>query len=165
MEIWGGTRIVPVESPELMLALSSPAGHSGRSLTTTYETIPYLLRYSPSRRWLLNVVLRHQEGIDDDDQHDQLGSSSDHQEEVDYDRAGHEEVDHHHQEVLDQEEDGHQCLAVCFSISITVSYSVTVRFAAVGRRAQPFGEGAPDRWSPSLKVSALFLDGDEALIT
>ena len=95
-----------------------------------------------------------QEGIHDDNQHD-----------VQLNRGDHEEVDHDHEEVFDQEEDGHKCLAVCFSISITVSYSVTVRFAAVGRRAQPFGEGAPDRWSPSLKVSALFLDGDEALIT
>ncbi|HEX7516737.1 MAG TPA: hypothetical protein VF345_05565, partial [Chthoniobacterales bacterium] len=69
--------------------------------------------------------------------------------------AGHEEVDHHHEEVFDQEEDGHKCLAVCFSSSITVSYSVTARFAALGRRAQHFGEGAPDRWSPSLNRAGL----------
>jgi len=47
-------------------------------LTTTYETIPYLLHYSPSRRWLLDVVMRQQEGIDDDDQFEQLGDSVDH---------------------------------------------------------------------------------------
>ena len=96
--------------------------------------------------------MRQQEGIDDDDQHDQLGSSVDHQEEVDHDRAGHEEVDHD-EEVFDEEEDGSR--GVAFSSSITVSYSVTARFAAIGRRAQPFGEGAPDRWSLSLKRAGL----------
>ena len=105
------------------------------SLTTTYETIPYLLHYSPSRRWLLDVVLRQQEGVDDDDQHEQLGDSVDHQEEVD--RPGHEEVDHDHEEVFDQEEDGDRGVAICFSIS----YSVTARFAALGRRAQLFRRG------------------------
>jgi hypothetical protein len=86
--------------------------------------------------------MRLQEGIDDDDQHDQFGGSVDYQEEVDH--AGHEEVDHHDEEV-DQEEDGNRCFAVSFSSSVTGSYSVTARFAALGRRAQPFGEGAPDR--------------------
>ena len=142
-EIWSGTRVIPVESPELMLALARPAEHSRRSLTTTYETIPYLLHYSPSRRRLLDVVMRQQEGIDVDDQHDQFGNSVDHQEKVD--RAGYEEVDHHHQEVVDQEKDGHRCLAGCFSSGITVSYSVTAKFAAPGRGSQHFGEGASYR--------------------
>ena len=65
--------------------------------------------------------MRHQEGIDDDDQHDQFGNSEDHQEEVD--RASHEEVDHDHEEVFHQEKDGDRGFAICFSIS----YSVTAR--------------------------------------
>lgn len=130
-----------------MLALSSSAGHSGRSLTTTYETIPYLLHYSPRRRWLLDVVMRQQEGIDDDDQHEQLGDSEDHQEEVD--RPGHEEVDH--EEVFDQEEDGNRGVAICFS----VSYSINCQVRGTRPPSPTYGEGAPDRWSPSLNLASL----------
>jgi hypothetical protein len=96
-----------------------------------------------------------QEGIGDDDQHDQFDSGDD-QEEVD--RAG--EVYYHHQEVLDEEEDGDKRAG-----SITDTYSLTVRLAAPGCRAQHFGEGAPDRWSPSLNPLTLFPDGNEALMT
>lgn len=90
-----------------MLALTQPAEHSGRSLTITYETIPYLLHCSPGCSRLLNVILRRQEGIDDDHQHDR-GIH----EEVVHDRTGEQEVDYDHKEVVDQEEDGHGCLAV-----------------------------------------------------
>jgi len=54
------------DTPQLMLALAQTAGHSERSLTTTYETIPYLLHCSPGSSWLLNVVMRQQDRIDDD---------------------------------------------------------------------------------------------------
>jgi hypothetical protein len=116
-----------------MLALPSPAGHSGRSLTTTYETIAYHIHCSSSRRQL-DDVMRQQEGIDDDNQLDVELNRGDHEEgfgrqERDDDEEG------NHQEDLDQEEGGQQCFAICFSSSITVSYSVTVRFAALSRRA------------------------------
>jgi hypothetical protein len=129
--------------PQLMLALAHTAGHSGRSLTTTYtyETIPYLLHCSPSCSWLLNVVMRQQDRIDDDQQHERGGH-----EEVEHDRAGHQEVDHDQKEVV-QEKDGHR--------SVAVTYSVTARFAAQGRGSQHFGEGASYRRSPLLKMLAL----------
>src|SRR5438105_15789526 len=73
--------------PQLMLALAQTAGHSERSLTTTYETITYLLHCSPSRSWLVNVVMRQQDRIDDDQQHERDGH-----EKVEHDRI-HEEVD------------------------------------------------------------------------
>jgi hypothetical protein len=122
--------------PQLVLALAETAGHSGRSLTTTYETIPYLLHCSPSCSWLPNVVMRQQERIDDDHQHER-----DDHEEVEHDRANHQKVDRDQKEVVVQEKDGHRHLAVCFS----VSYSVTARFAAPGCGSQHFGEGASYR--------------------
>lgn len=76
--------------------------------------------------------MRQQEGIHDDNQHVQLHCCD--YEEVDHEGASHEEVDHDHEEVFD-EEDGRRCFAVCFSGSITDSYSLTVRFAAVRRLA------------------------------
>ena len=72
--------------------------------------------------------MRQQEGIDDNDVQLNRG---DH-EEVDHESAGHEEVDHDHEEIFDQKEDRYRRRSVCFSIS----YSVTARFAALGRRAQ-----------------------------
>ena len=78
--------------------------------------------------------MRQQEGIDDDHQHDRAGH-----EKVVHGRTGQQEVDYDDQEVVNQEEDGHGCLVVNFAGSITVSYSVTARFAAPGRGSQHFG--------------------------
>ena len=83
-----------------MLALGKTAGHSGRSLSTTYETIPYLLHCSPSCSWRLNVVMRQQDRIDDDHQHERC----DH-EEVEHD-CGHQKVGRDHKEVIVQEKEG-----------------------------------------------------------
>src|SRR5438552_1404276 len=113
-----------------MLALAQTAGHSERSLTTTYETITYLLHCSPSRSWLVNVVMRQQDRIDDDQQHERDGH-----EKVEHDRAGHQEVDDKEVDVQEKERDR----------GLPVSYSVTARFAAPGRGSQHFGEGASHR--------------------
>lgn len=75
-----------------MLALSSLAGHSGRSLTTTYETIAYHIHCSSSRRWL-DDVMRQQEGDDDDDAQLNRG---DHEE-----GYGREKRDHHEEASYD----------------------------------------------------------------
>ena len=72
-----------------MLALCSADEHSGRSLTTTYETNTYLLHYSPHRRWLVDVV-RQQERVHDDNQHDVQLNRGDHEE-----GYGREENDDH----------------------------------------------------------------------
>jgi hypothetical protein len=104
---------------ELMLALSRRTGDSGRSLTTIYETIPYLLHCRPGCSWLLNVVLRQQEGIDDD-HHDVC--------------AGHQEDDYDHKEVVDQEK-GHG--------GFSISYSVTARVAVPGRAEHDILTRAP----------------------
>ena len=72
-----------------MLALVQTAGHSGRSLTTTYETITYLLHCSPSYSWLAHVVMRQQDRIDDDQQHE-----CDDHEEVEHNHGGNQEIDH-----------------------------------------------------------------------
>ena len=115
--------------PQLMLALAKTAGHSGRSLSTTYETIPYLLHCRPSCSWRFNVVMRQQDRIDDDHQRER----ADHKE-VEHDRADHEEVDD--KEGV-QEKEGDRGFAV--------SYSVTARFAASGGGPQHFGEGPSNR--------------------
>jgi hypothetical protein len=80
-----------------MLAASAPAGHSGRSLTTTYETIAYYIHRSSGRLWL-NDVMRQQEGIHDDNQYVQL-HRCDYQE-----GTSQEEVDYDHEEVFDEED-------------------------------------------------------------
>ena len=69
--------------------------------------------------------MRQQEGIHDDNQHVQLHRCD--YEEVDHKGASHEEVDHDHEEVFDEEEDGRRSFAVC----LTDSYSLTATFAAV----------------------------------
>lgn len=126
-----------------MLALFSPAGHSERSLTTTYETIPYHLHRSSSPLWL-DDILRQQEGIDDDNLDVEL-NRGDHEE-----GYGHKEGRHHEEGAGDHQED-HQKEngRRRFSSGVTVAYSVTVRFAALRRRAHTFGESAPDRLVPS----------------
>ena len=121
--------------PQLMLALAKTAGHSGRALSTTYETIPYLLHRSPSCSWRLNVVMRQQDRIDDDHQRERC----DH-EEVEHD-CSHQIVGRDHKEVIVQEKEGDRGFSVCFS----VSYSITARFAASGRGPQHFGEGPSNR--------------------
>ena len=80
--------------------------------------------------------MRQQEGIDDDIQHDVQLNRGDHEEgRGREERDDHEEGGHDHQEDLDQKEDGRRRLAGCFSSGVTVSYSVTARFAALSRRA------------------------------
>jgi hypothetical protein len=110
-----------------MLALTSAAGHSGRSLTTTYETIPYYIHCTSSCRWL-DDIMRQQEGVHDDHAVVQLNG-------CDYEEGHDEEGANDQEKDLDQEED--RCF---FSGSFAFPYSVTVRFAAPGRRAQQFGE-------------------------
>jgi hypothetical protein len=113
-----------------MLALSLPAGHSGRSLTTTYETIAYHIHCNSSRRWL-DDVMRQQEGDNDDLQHDVELNRGDHEEgHGREERDDYEEVGYH-QEDLDQEEGGHRRLTGCFSSSIAVSYSVRLAIPAL----------------------------------
>jgi hypothetical protein len=112
-----------------MLALSSLAGHSGRSLTTTYETIAYHLHSSSSRLWL-DDVMRQQKGIDDDDQLNRGNHKKGYRREERDDK----EVGDDHQEEHDQKESGRGCLAGCFSSSIARTYSVTSGFAARSRR-------------------------------
>jgi hypothetical protein len=100
--------------------------------------------------------MRQQKGIHDDNQHDVQLNRGDHEEGYGREeRDDHKEGGNDHQEDLDQKEERYRRRFVCFSISITVSYSVTARFAAPDRRAQHFGEDAPDRWSPSLSCAGL----------
>jgi hypothetical protein len=73
--------------------------------------------------------MRQQERVHDDNQHVVQLNRGDY-EEVDHEGASHEEIDHDHQEVFDEEEDGRRCFAVC----LTDSYSLTATFAAVGGR-------------------------------
>jgi hypothetical protein len=116
-----------------MLALSSAAGHSGRSLTTTYETITYLLHCSSSRRWL-DDVMRQQEGIDDDIQHDVQFNCGDHEEGYSREeRDDHEEGGNDHQKNLDQKEERDRGLSVAGSIGrgVTVARWLEPRGAAV----------------------------------
>jgi hypothetical protein len=112
--------------PQLMLAASTPAGHSGRSLTTTYETIAYHIYCSSGRLWL-DDLMRQQERIHDDD-YQRVVHGGDH-EEVDHKGARHQEVDYDYEEVFNQEEDGRGCVAVCFPFT----YSLTIKFST-GRR-------------------------------
>jgi hypothetical protein len=108
-----------------MLALSSPAGHSGRSLTTTYETIAYYIHCNSGRRWL-DDLMRQQEGDDDDFQLDVELNRGDHEEGLGREeRDDYEEVGDH-QEGFNQEEGGHRRL----SSSIAVSYSVRLAISA-----------------------------------
>ena len=103
-----------------MLALSSPAGHSGRSLTTTYETIAYYLNCSSRRLWL-DDVMRQQEGIGDDDQLNR----GNHEKGYRREERDHKEVGDNHQEEHDQKEGGRGSLAGRFSSSIARTYSIT----------------------------------------
>jgi ABC-type Zn2+ transport system substrate-binding protein/surface adhesin len=100
-------------------------------LTTTYETIAYHIHCSSSRRWL-DDVMRQQEGDDDDEQHDVQLHRRDHEEGHGREKRDEHEEDCHHQEDLDQEDDGRGCLVVYFSssFSITFTCSVTARLAA-----------------------------------
>jgi hypothetical protein len=142
---------------QLMLALSAPAGHSGRSLTTTYETIAYHLHCSSSRLWL-DDVMRQQEGIGHDDvqlhrRHFQEGAGKERDD---------KEVGDDHQEEHEKE-DGRGRLAGCFSSS--VARTLIAGFAARSRRAQHFGEGVTDRSSPSPNLVWPYPWRDKALIT
>ena len=108
-----------------MLALASAAGHSGRSLTTTYETIAYYIHCNSSRRWL-DDIMRQQEGDDDDIRHVELHRGDHEEGHGREERDDHEEVGYH-QEDLNQEEGGHRRLAGC----IAVSYSVRLAISAL----------------------------------
>jgi hypothetical protein len=108
--------------PQLLLAVSLRAGHSERSLTTTYETIAYYIHCSSSRLWL-DDVMRQQERIGDDNRYDgQLNRGND---EEGYGREERDDKEgvNNHQEEHDQEEGGRRCLAGC----IAVTSSVTAR--------------------------------------
>jgi hypothetical protein len=129
----------PFEIRQLMLALSQAAGHSERSLTTTYETIAYHIHCSSSRRWL-DDVMRQQERIHDDNQLDVQLKRRDHEEgHGREERDEYKEDDNDQKEDLDEKEERYRGRSVCFSIS----YPVIARYAALSRQAQHFGEGAP----------------------
>ena len=110
---WKAFQRMTRRDTQLMLALASPAEHSGLSLTTTYETIAYHIHCSSIRYWL-DDVMRQQKGIHDDNRHDVQLNRGDHEE-----GYGREERDggNDHQEDLDQKEERNGYVAVSIGVA------------------------------------------------